>query len=372
MRSYQARAIIPPTHPHPALAARRKMPVGLGAFVGLPLSKPHESTHLPLVWGAKLTSAAASVGAHGAWAGGSARVSHAWAAVNIDLRATANGTGDASVPASHGANRPRTLALALTYAGAGATQPGAPLLDRADRGVGAVVAGLLPAQGILASHLGGQPQTPAGELRVAAAVATGRFPGSGFTAAIEVPLKGEEPLLTLVQRQATRRSVYNVLEDPNAVVGITNYVDLALQMAYRRGEGLALRGGAAWQLNRCWLLKAATGPEATTATLAFKSWHALLNATAALTARVAHSRGARADLGLSVTLENEGDVLYERGPRDRLTGVPTLVSCPPEADRDMVVRRVLECHPTPHLVRRAEAGGDGGGADVRGWHADVL
>lgn len=125
--------------------------------------------------------------------------------------------------------------------------------------------------------------------------------------------------------------MYNPLES-SSVVGMTNYVDLAVAMRYgapsREGEDpvLSLLAGAAWQINRCWLMKAATAMESTCLCVAFKTWHAALNAAAAVTLLVPHSARPVPAIGLSVTLGNEGDVVFERSAPGRAKTVATLVS----------------------------------------------
>jgi hypothetical protein len=150
--------------------------------------------------------------------------------------------------------------------------------------------------------------------------ATGR---SRFTTALELK-EARELSVSLLYHIAASRQVKNPTEDTK-VVGITNYLDLGLQItsslvengsATQQLDGLAnqqdsnLRLAASWQVNKNWLAKARLGSDAAAFALALKAWWQP-SLTFAISA--VYDFATRAPrLGFTFNLENYGNIRYER------------------------------------------------------------
>ncbi|KAL6748137.1 hypothetical protein V8C86DRAFT_2886571 [Haematococcus lacustris] len=175
-----------------------------------------------------------------------------------------------------------------------------------------------------------------------------------FSASLELQ-EGRRLLISFFQHLAVSRSVVNPLEKPD-VVGITNYIDIGLQITVPTSEsplpagphpspGLAksqLRPGStyssiveadpppateqppspgesadsvdlagSWQVNKNWLLKLRAGSESAAAVVALRSWSRV---GALVAASAAYRYGdANVKWGLWLQLENFGALRYERG-----------------------------------------------------------
>ena len=153
------------------------------------------------------------------------------------------------------------------------------------------------------------------------------FGAGTFTAALELR-QGRELAVSVLQHLAVQRRVRNPLEDGN-VLGITNYLDLGLQVVSPVGAPLApalpsdapaaWRVAAAWQANKNWKAKAAAGPQGASVAVVVKGWG---NPSVLVGAHAAWAYGGRLDaprLGLYVQAENFGGLTYER-----LRGAPAL------------------------------------------------
>eukprot|EP00884_Botryococcus_braunii_P000788 jgi/Botrbrau1/1070/Bobra.0076s0035.2 len=139
------------------------------------------------------------------------------------------------------------------------------------------------------------------------------FASGKFTAALEVQ-EQRQLLISFLQHMAVQRRVRNPWEDEN-VVGIVNYVNIGLQVEVpmgTKGEGGPSRlvGAASWQANKNWLVKARAGTESVSAAIAFKAWWQPSFSVAAAASWAFRDRLPR--FGLSFSLENYGDLRYER------------------------------------------------------------
>ncbi|KAG2424456.1 hypothetical protein HXX76_014508 [Chlamydomonas incerta] len=175
-------------------------------------------------------------------------------------------------------------------------------------------------------------------------------PGS-FTAAVEVA-DGRRVTFSFFQHVAATRQVVNPFEE-NEVVGITNYLDLGLQLttavppgpdapagppppaaaASNAGSSAAAAGGgggggngpassvdlaASWQINKNWIVKARLGSESAAAAIGVRAWHVV---SAYLTASVGLDWATRTPrYGAELCVENWGPLRYERGAADGAAG----------------------------------------------------
>ncbi|KXZ43071.1 hypothetical protein GPECTOR_104g77 [Gonium pectorale] len=185
-------------------------------------------------------------------------------------------------------------------------------------------------------------------------------PAPSFTASVE--MRSDRSLtFSFFQHVAATRHVVNPFEE-DEVVGITNYLDIGLQLTTapaggaagcvpgtaaaslaRRssggggggrksgGGGAPAAGGggsgalpasvnlaAAWQVNKNWLLKARVGSDSAAAAVGVRVWHAV---SAYLTACVSlqYATGLPR-YGAELVVENFGPLRYERGADDVASG----------------------------------------------------
>ncbi|KAG2430984.1 hypothetical protein HYH02_013516 [Chlamydomonas schloesseri] len=214
-------------------------------------------------------------------------------------------------------------------------------------------------------------------------------PGSSsFTAAVEVA-GGRRVTFSFFQHVAATRQVVNPFEE-NEVVGITNYLDLGLQLTTAVGSGgqqqpptagaasppkqpaSSSAGGAApsssaapssagpataaassvdlaasWQINKNWIVKARVGSESAAAAIGVRAWHVV---SAYLTASVGLDWATRTPrYGAELCVENWGPLRYERGAADVAAGRALLQrheASPQElanrAGRGVLVRRNVD------------------------------
>lgn len=149
---------------------------------------------------------------------------------------------------------------------------------------------------------------------------TGR---SGFTTALEMK-EARELTVSLLYHIAASRQCHNPAES-SQVVGITNYLDLGLQItssllengsAADQVDGLVsqqdsnLRLAASWQVNKNWLVKARLGSDAAALALALKAWW---QPSLTFGISAVYDFATRAPrLGFTFNLENYGNIRYER------------------------------------------------------------
>ncbi|KAK9829351.1 hypothetical protein WJX72_005325 [[Myrmecia] bisecta] len=147
----------------------------------------------------------------------------------------------------------------------------------------------------------------------APAAAYGR---GAFTATFEV--RQQRLLVSFLHHMVATRSVRNPLED-TSVVGITNYIDLGLQLEndLTMSEPATLQLAAAWQVNKNMLLKARLGSQSAAAAVAVKAWWQP-SLTAAASYAYDFAQG-RFKVGLTASIENYGNIRYDRTKEHAVT-----------------------------------------------------
>lgn len=159
-----------------------------------------------------------------------------------------------------------------------------------------------------------------------------------FTASVEM-VDGRRLVFSFLQHIALTRQVVNPFEE-EGVVGITNYVDVGLQLTTAiggtapegpgaKGDGGGGGGGAAaerpgvnlaasWQINKNWMVKARVGSDSAAAAVGLRLWHAV---SAYATACVHLDYATRTPrYGGELVVENFGPLRYERGADDVAAG----------------------------------------------------
>lgn len=216
-------------------------------------------------------------------------------------------------------------AWALWGGGSGAVSAG---LELSSGGV----ASLLRAAGNSPSPATGDPlpqppppvggATARGTLALGAALAL-RQPQFELSLAVD-GARGYDVVAGYTQTFVMRRSVYNPLEEAR-VKGVYQHVDLGVEArkALRPPFAAALDLAAAWQLNRCALLKARVGTERDAAlSLALRTWTEP-SAVFCVTGSV-DGKGEPA-LGLSLTLASGGDSQYRAVDLGQQRATPSLL-----------------------------------------------
>ncbi|MEW5313244.1 MAG: hypothetical protein WDW38_004828 [Sanguina aurantia] len=153
--------------------------------------------------------------------------------------------------------------------------------------------------------------------------------GGEFTAVIEVQ-RASTLLFSFFQHLALSRKVLNPFERDD-VVAITSYVDIGMQLATPIGGGAAAaaaaesggRGGktakevegvsigAAWQVNKNWLVKGAVGSRDAAVAVGLRGW---FQPSFAVTASANYNYATQAvRYGATVSIENHGALRYQRG-----------------------------------------------------------
>ncbi|PNH05473.1 hypothetical protein TSOC_008290, partial [Tetrabaena socialis] len=169
-------------------------------------------------------------------------------------------------------------------------------------------------------------------------------PGGSFTASVELA-EGRSLACSFFQHVAATRQVVNPFEE-DEVVGITNYLDIGLQLTTSLGHAddtgkpkadapeqrqppgkaeerkaerpATVNLAASWQINKNWLLKARVGSESAAAAVGVRAWHAV---SAYLTASIAIDYATkRPRYGAELCVENFGPLRYERGADDVAAG----------------------------------------------------
>ncbi|XP_044984193.1 uncharacterized protein LOC123451531 isoform X1 [Hordeum vulgare subsp. vulgare] len=124
-------------------------------------------------------------------------------------------------------------------------------------------------------------------------------------------------IASFYQHLVVQRRIKNPFED-NQVVGITNYIDLGLELATgidkskpaESGNNSLFQLGASWQANKNFLLKGKLGPSKSSVALAFKSWWRP-SFTFSVTAENDHSKGTTS-YGFGIRVEDLRKPSYER------------------------------------------------------------
>lgn len=143
--------------------------------------------------------------------------------------------------------------------------------------------------------------------------------GGTFQASVEVR-EHRHLVVSVFQHLAIQRRVKNPLEE-EGVVGITNYVDLGVEVstplvtgavneARNAEEPAMVNLGCSWQLNKNILLKARLSSKDVAAAAAFKSWWEPNVCMAVCSRFDFHDK--RAKHGVEIRVENSGTVKYER------------------------------------------------------------
>ncbi|GBF92274.1 hypothetical protein Rsub_05357 [Raphidocelis subcapitata] len=137
-----------------------------------------------------------------------------------------------------------------------------------------------------------------------------------FTAAMEMQ-EGRNFIVSFFQHMAAVRQVFNPIES-NDVIGITNYIDVGMQLQVPltvdpksgAAEAPGLRIAASWQANKNVLLKGRLGSDGVALLAAFKSWFQPSLAVAGCCEYSFAHRALR--YGVCVQVENFGALRYER------------------------------------------------------------
>jgi hypothetical protein len=144
-------------------------------------------------------------------------------------------------------------------------------------------------------------------------------PPLAYEVSVAVDTAAREAVLGYVHAMTLRRRVWNVLEAAH-VKGIFNYLDVGFELRRPlppdRGATRAVVG-AAWQLNKNWLVKGRAGPHDAAVTVAFRSWWdpvATVSATAAW-APGDRTRSGDVALGVRFALEKGGAPEYRKAVR---------------------------------------------------------
>jgi hypothetical protein len=136
-----------------------------------------------------------------------------------------------------------------------------------------------------------------------------------FVAELEV-VDGSRLTFAISQRLALVRRVLNPFED-KAVIGITSYLTYGLKMTVPvdqrpASEMQGVEAAASYQVNKNWLVKAKCGTEGLDAVVGFRMW-TFPSLLVLLGGSYSPQSASHLRWGLSVQLENCGDLLYERG-----------------------------------------------------------
>jgi hypothetical protein len=166
------------------------------------------------------------------------------------------------------------------------------------------------------------PPRRAGELALGAALALKR-PLFEMSLAVD-GARGYDVVAGYTQSFVVRRAVYNPLEE-GRVKGVYQHVDLGVEArkALRPPFAASLDLAAAWQLNRCVLLKARLGTQRDAAvTLALRTWtepSVVLCLTGSL------SGSGEPGVGLSLALAGGAEREYRAAPLGQQRAAPTLL-----------------------------------------------
>ena len=175
---------------------------------------------------------------------------------------------------------------------------------------------------IVGARVKDQGISPSTDLREKTSLAASYSPSSlggrnkSFVAALEV-VEGSCLKFAISQHLALVRQVLNPLEDKN-VIGITSYLSYGLKMALpinqqQGNEAQGVEAAVSYQVNKNWLLKAKCGVKGFDATVGFRIWtFPSLLILFGGSYNPNHS-AAPARWGITLQMENHGDLLYERG-----------------------------------------------------------
>jgi hypothetical protein len=142
------------------------------------------------------------------------------------------------------------------------------------------------------------------------AVSPTHAPVPAYEVGLTLKNGGEELITSVFNHLVLRRRVYNLWEDKR-VVGITQYVDLGMELAMRKTGPPSWRVAAAWQLNKGLLLKTRLSDSTASAAVALKSWQ---SPNTTVSAALHYQYSGRMQVGLTFALENVGAVLFGRAP----------------------------------------------------------
>jgi hypothetical protein len=136
-----------------------------------------------------------------------------------------------------------------------------------------------------------------------------------FVAELEV-VDGSRLTFAISQRLALVRRVLNPFED-KAVIGITSYLTYGLKMTVPidqqpPSEMQVVEAAASYQVNKNWLVKAKCGTKGLDAIVGFRMW-SFPSLLVLLGGSYSPQSASPLRWGLSIQLENHGDLLYERG-----------------------------------------------------------
>ena len=146
---------------------------------------------------------------------------------------------------------------------------------------------------------------------------------SGFTAVVELH-EHRRLALSFLHHMTVQRTVHNPLEKGD-VVGISNYIDVGLQMithvhAEPQPSPAVMRVAASWQANKNVLVKASAGLDGICLSGVLRSWW---QPAFTVGAAVRHSlqRGSSVRYGLTLNVETWRNLRYERAPEGlKMTG----------------------------------------------------